>query len=671
MKKLALVCMLLLLVGVSFGACPSMDFTGDCKVDLADFALFASQWLTEGIPDGAFITTWDTSLAEGTTVTLALAGTVDAVISWGDGAVESVTTPGPHVHDYDVDGTYTVLVTGSVTEYNSLSYGGSDSERAKLISVDSWGQLGFTSMYWAFYECINLVSVPNTSDGIEAVTNMQFMFRDADSFNQDISGWNTSSVTNMFGMFLGASSFNQDIGDWDTSSVIHMSWMFATRSFNQDIGGWDTSSVTSMYCMFSGAGSFNQDIGDWDTSSVTSMTDMFRHAGSFNQDIGDWDTSSVTSMYSMFYKANSFNQDISGWDTSSVIFMTDMFRYARSFDQDISGWDTSSVTDMSQMFFFALSFNQDIGGWDTSSVADMMGMFWGASSFNQDLSGWCVPLIPSKPTNFDVSTTSWTLPDSQPIWGTCPDPSGMTWVSINDDGSGMKDWNGNPIDEGGFNGEMSKYETTNAQYCQFLNEAIVSGDIYVSGNLVYGSNGTNPGGDFAGEVYLDTYAASSKSQIIYSGGVFSVRSRDGYDMSNHPVVEVSWYGATAFCNYYSYRLPTEWEWQAVADYDGTFTYGCGTTIDSSVANSGYDNPLNLSSRPYTTPVDYFDSYGYGVNDMAGNVWEWTDSCYYEDCDPYDRGIRGGCWFNIDYHCTVWHRSAGSYSYDYIGFRVCR
>ena len=48
------------------------------------------------------------------------------------------------------------------------------------------------------------------------------------------------------------------------------------------------------------------------------------------------------------------------------------------------------------------------------------------------------------------------------------DLTGMVWVSINDPGV--------PEHEG-FVGQMSKYETTNAQYCQFLNAAIASGDI--------------------------------------------------------------------------------------------------------------------------------------------------------------------------------------------------
>jgi len=241
----------------------------------------------------------------------------------------------------------------------------------------------------------------------------------------------------------------------------------------------------------------------------------------------------------------------------------------------------------------------------------------------------------------------------------------LVWVTINDPGvSGHE----------GFNGEMSKYETTNAQYCEFLNAALASGDITVVSNVVKGAIGSNSGEDFEDKIYFATYEASTSSQITYSGETFSVRSRDGHDMSNHPVVIVSWYGATAFCNYYGYRLPTEWEWQAVADYDGTFNYGCGLTIDQTKANyhdndSGYANPLGLTSSPYTSPVNHYSTYGYGMNDMAGNVCEWTSSVSGSDC--VIRG--GGSWFRPAIECFVsstLNRNPQSPNSD-LGFRACR
>ena len=309
------VVVLLSMSGMVSGSLLPGDYDGDWKVDLEDFAIMASGWLTtydtidlsdmasQWMTDwsSSFVTTWNTNLGSGTTVTLALAGTVSAEIDWGDGAIETVITPGPHVHDYGTDGTYTVSVTGSVTAYNSYNNGGGTSEYAKLISVDNWGHMGFTSMYAAFYGCSNLVSVPNTSDGIEAVTDMN-------------------------AMFMGALSFHQDVIDWDTSSVISMSAMFNyATSFNGNIGGWDTSSVTNMSNMFESASAFNRTIDNWDTSSVTNMSYTFFDASSFNQDISGWDISSVTNMNAMFYDASSFNQDMSGWCVALIPFEPSFF----------------------------------------------------------------------------------------------------------------------------------------------------------------------------------------------------------------------------------------------------------------------------------------------------------------------------------------------------------
>jgi len=220
------------------------------------------------------------------------------------------------------------------------------------------------------------------------ITNMSLLFANKDTFNQDISGWNTQNVTTMHGMFSAARAFNQNIGDWNTSKVTDMSSMFYQASiFNQPIGNWDTSNVTNMQKMFFQAKEFNQELNFWDISKVTDINSMFLGAVRFTRDIGQWNTSQVTNMRELFVGLSSFNQDITGWDTSKVTDMSGMFRGADRFKQDIGVWDTSQVTDMSYMFA-RTSFNQDISFWDTSKVTNMARMFSENRYFNQNIGTW-------------------------------------------------------------------------------------------------------------------------------------------------------------------------------------------------------------------------------------------------------------------------------------------
>jgi len=238
---------------------------------------------------------------------------------------------------------------------------------------------------------------------------------------------------------------------------------------------------------------------------------------------------------------------------------------------------------------------------------------------------------------------------------------------------------------------MSRHETTNQQYCDYLNEAYDAGDIKVVSGVVYGSSDTSNS-----YPYCDTHSYSSCSQIDFSAGDFSVRTKSGRDMADDPMVEVSWYGAVAYCNWRSseegkeicynlstwecdfnklgYRLPTEAEWEYAArggEHNPyyRFPWGDPNTISHTQANyysfwdggipyyeydvsptSGYHPLWNDGIYPYTLPVGFFDgslrykvdydwpgiatsyqtedgSNNYGLYDMAGNVWEWCHDWY--------------------------------------------
>ena len=154
----------------------------------------------------------------------------------------------------------------------------------------------------------------------------------------------TSGITDMRNLFNQENSFNGDISHWDTSSVTDMAQLFHSKSsFIADIKHWDTSSVTDMWQMFLGASSFNRDIGSWDTRNVTSMGLMFQNANVFNGNIGDWNTSNVINMRAMFQGASAFNRDIGNWDTSMVSDMRWMFDNATAFVQDLTGWCVTHI----------------------------------------------------------------------------------------------------------------------------------------------------------------------------------------------------------------------------------------------------------------------------------------------------------------------------------------
>jgi len=204
---------------------------------------------------------------------------------------------------------------------------------------------------------------------VSQITDFSSLFSNKQTFNLDISNWDTSSAVNMFRMFNRATNFNQNISNWNVSNVTNMRNMFnRATNFNQNIGSWNVSSVTNMMNMFYQATNFNQDIGSWDISSLTNAEGMFNYATSFNQNINSWNTSNITTMKNMFNNATNFNQNIGSWNVNSVTNMNSMFSNATSFNQNISSWNTSNVIDMTRMFFEATSFNQNISSWNVSNV---------------------------------------------------------------------------------------------------------------------------------------------------------------------------------------------------------------------------------------------------------------------------------------------------------------
>jgi formylglycine-generating enzyme required for sulfatase activity len=208
--------------------------------------------------------------------------------------------------------------------------------------------------------------------------------------------------------------------------------------------------------------------------------------------------------------------------------------------------------------------------------------------------------------------------------------------------------------------------------------------------------------DGAGTFYLRE-SPSSAAQTAYPAG---------YDPADHPVKEVTWYGAARYCDWLSlqaglarayqhtgdwacnggdpygaegYRLPTDAEWEYAAQWDDERIYPWGNEAPDCTRANFYHTDYCVG---WTSPVGSYPDApaSLGLSDMAGNVWEWCNDWYTCNLgtspatDPTgpgsgtDRGVRGGSCGGMGcvgcLRCA--HRDDNmAYSNSRVGFRALR
>lgn len=169
------------------------------------------------------------------------------------------------------------------------------------------------------------------------------------------------------------------------------------------------------------------------------------------------------------------------------------------------------------------------------------------------------------------------------------------------------------------------------------------------------------------------------------------------DRLDHPAVHISWNDAQAYCEWSRTRLPTEAEWEMAARGgidQATYPWGdnlipdgkhrCniwqGSFPDRNTADDGYSG---------TAPVHGFEPNGYGLYNVAGNVWEWCEDFFSAEyhhvttsVNPLQRqpaaarSLRGGSFLCHESYCNRYRVGARSSntpdsSSSNIGFRVVR
>jgi formylglycine-generating enzyme required for sulfatase activity len=238
--------------------------------------------------------------------------------------------------------------------------------------------------------------------------------------------------------------------------------------------------------------------------------------------------------------------------------------------------------------------------------------------------------------------------------------------------------------------------------------------------------------------YMDQYLVTkSLWDTVYQWAIahgYSFDHGGSGTASTHPVQDIDWYDSVKWCNarsekegkvpaYYTdaglsvryrtghvepyvnwgsgYRLPTEAEWEKAARGGASGQrFPWGNTISWSQANyyswglgnphypydvnptSGYNPAWTSGGPPYTTPVGTFAANGYGLYDMAGNVYQycWDWGGWYSSGSQTDprgpatgssRGARGGSWVNYANGCRAACRygEGSTFSVGYIGFRT--
>lgn len=203
--------------------------------------------------------------------------------------------------------------------------------------------------------------------------------------------------------------------------------------------------------------------------------------------------------------------------------------------------------------------------------------------------------------------------------------------------------------------------------------------------------------DYAFEVGKYEITFDDWDTCLAGGGCGGYRPADGgWGRGKRPVINVSWDDAQRYIKWLNsvtglkYRLLSEAEWEYVARARTDTPFYTGAVISSKQANFNGLFPYILGEkgtyRRKTIPVGSFKPNPFGLHDILGNAFEWTQDCWNEshkgnpgdgrartDGDCKFRLMKGGSWVNHAYQIRAAKRTryTTDYRYDDYGFRIAR
>ncbi len=187
---------------------------------------------------------------------------------------------------------------------------------------------------------------------------------------------------------------------------------------------------------------------------------------------------------------------------------------------------------------------------------------------------------------------------------------------------------------------------------------------------------------FDARFWIDKYEVTrgDYAACVAEGGCTETTASDYSTRATQPINRVTWFQATAYCEWRGARLPTEKEWEYAARGPSNWEYPWGDDfVADNVVYSGNSNSVtaDVGSRPKGQSW-------VGAMDMSGSVWEWSSSWYLtypydpvkaeDNNSEYDyRVVRGGSFGDDDYNLRAAVRVWDFPSSDYvgIGFRCVR